>query len=117
MILLGQLKEVDVNSALNSMGGYVHIYQKIVHIFLSEYDEKLQKINESISNNRFDDARILVHQYKGISQNIGSNKLLNITTEFELLLIEKDQTLVMEYFILFKEILLQVANDLQNIKF
>ena len=116
MIISNDLKMVDVDMALSLMNGLEQIYRKIVKTFLHEQKNLIEDIEISLSCN-YDEARRLVHSCKGISKNIGSNQLYEVSAELEKAIMECDQELIAYYFSNFKEVFKQVVTDLKNIKF
>lgn len=116
MIILNNLEEVDVKLALNMMGGYEVVYQKVVQSFLLNHQSVINGIKNNLNYNK-KEARRIVHSYKGISKNIGSEKLYEVSKEFEQVIIDNNEPLINDYFKIFEVIFNKVVNDLQKIKF
>ena len=116
MILLDNLKAVDVNLALNLMGGYEQVYRKVVDSFLTTQENLIQNVEYNLGRD-YDEARRLVHSCKGISKNIGSEKLYEVCAYLEKAIIDRNEALIEFYFTDFKIIFTQVINDLTKIKF
>ncbi len=70
-------------SALQRLGDDEEIYTQILKTFLTEHVNDLDKINKTLIDNDFDDAKRMVHTLKGVSGNIGA-----YTLQQEMLLLE-----------------------------
>ncbi len=116
MLILEDLKVVDTSLALDLMGGYEQIYQKVIESFLENQTNLIEEVEENLINN-MDEARRLVHSCKGISKNIGSLPLYQISSLLEQAIMTRDSLLIDAYFKDFKTIFLQVLSDLKKIQF
>ncbi len=117
MILLSDLKVIDTNLALNLMGGYEQIYQKVIDSFLVNQSRLVEGIEKHLATKNLREARRLVHSCKGISKNIGSEQLYIVAKELELALISEKQSLIDGALDDFKLLFEQVIEDLKKIKF
>lgn len=115
MIVLDDLKVVDVNLALDLIGGNEQIYHKVIAVFLENQRHLIEEIENKIEKN-IDDVRILVHSCKGISKNIGSIELYEVSSLFEKAIIERNPDLINHYLKQFTLIFSQVLQDLEKIQ-
>jgi HPt (histidine-containing phosphotransfer) domain-containing protein len=116
MIITGDLKVVDVNLALELISGYEQIYQKLILAFQENQSNLIEDIKKHLDND-LNEARRLVHSCKGISKNIGSLPLYEVTSALESAIINRDSELINIYFVKFQVIFEQVLVDLNNIQF
>lgn len=116
MKIVGELKEVDVDLALRTMGGFEHIYEKVIETFLYEQRTLVDDLSRSLKED-YQEARRLVHSCKGISQNLGSKRLFEVSSDFEEAILNRDMGLINDYFISFKDLFNIVVDDLQKIEF
>lgn len=109
------LKVVDVNLALDMMGGNEQIFLKVIDSFLESQSNLIVNISNSLHND-MNEARRLVHSCKGISQNIGSLKLYDVASAFETAILGNEKALVEHYFSEFEAVFHQVFHELKKIK-
>ncbi len=79
-------KYVDPNAGIATMANMTNIYNKVVESFITNYQNFSTLLTTLISKNETDlkEARRHVHSIKGISLNLGSKPLYDISEQFEL---------------------------------
>ena len=73
---------VDTDNSLDSFGEETYI--EILSIFINDIDEKLAKMNESLSSNNLKDYATYVHAIKGESGYLGFSELAKQTLNHQL---------------------------------
>ncbi|QVK18223.1 Hpt domain-containing protein [Mycoplasmatota bacterium] len=115
MIVLDELKVVDVSFALDLIGGNDQIYHKVVAVFLENQSHLIEEIEKKLEED-MDEVRILVHTCKGISKNLGSVQLYEVSRLFEDAIIKRNHDLISRYFKQFSSIFSQVLKELKIIQ-
>jgi HPt (histidine-containing phosphotransfer) domain-containing protein len=80
---MSKLKMINVDEALELIGGYEQIYKKLIKTFIENQKELIPQVKEALNENNLDEARRLVHSCKGISKNLGASHLYEIASQFE----------------------------------
>ncbi|MEN8907580.1 MAG: response regulator [Clostridiales bacterium] len=60
------------------------LYKELLEIFIKEHIDDYYKINQFCSEKNIDEAKNYIHILKGVSSNLGANKLPNYLKELEL---------------------------------
>jgi len=115
LIVVDDLKVVDVDVALNLIDGNEQIYLKVIDVFLDNQSHIVEEIEMLLENN-INEARIPVHSCKGISKNIGSIQLFEVSESLEEAIISQNHESISNYFDQFKIIFSQLLNELNQIK-
>ncbi len=115
MITVDSLNVVDVDLALNLMNGYEQIYFRVIQTFLENHGCLVENLEKCLEKD-LDEARRLVHSCKGISKNIGSLPLYEVSEAFEQAIVNRNSNLINFYYIKFKAIFNQVLQDLRKIQ-
>ncbi|NLG81580.1 MAG: Hpt domain-containing protein [Bacilli bacterium] len=116
MIVARDLKVIDVEMALSLINGYESIYQKIIGSFMENQKNLIQTIKNLLPNN-LDEARRLVHSCKGISKNLGSLPLYDVSAKLEQAILNGNLELIDKYFQMFQQVFQDVLHDLTKIQF
>lgn len=106
------IKTLIIDQALTYLGGSENLYRYLINGFNENYYDVYERIKELCECGNFTDARILVHNVKGISGNIGANKLKDIAKKLEVA-IQEDNIKYIELLNIFKLELDIVLNDIQ----
>lgn len=109
-------EEVNVELALELLGGYEQVYKKLIESFLTNQEHLVDDIKKNLLTNRIE-ARRLVHSCKGISKNIGAMSLYDITKDFEVAIIEEEEALIEKYMQEFEQVYTKVISELKSIEF
>jgi HPt (histidine-containing phosphotransfer) domain-containing protein len=109
------LKFINVEEALELMGGYKQIYLKVIQQFIENNATIIEDLEYHLKED-LKEARRLVHSCKGIARNIGSHDLYEVSKEFELAILNNEEKLTQEYLKQFKETIQGVMADLKQIK-
>lgn len=116
MIVARDLKVIDVEMALSLINGYESIYQKIIGTFMENQKDLVETIKKLLPHN-LEEARRLVHSCKGISKNLGSLPLHEVSLKLEQAILDKDYKLIEVYFQEFEQVFRDVLRDLTKIQF
>lgn len=117
MIRSNNLEYINVGDALKLLGGYEQIYKKLVDTFIDNQKDLIYEVEEKLASNDRKEARRLVHSCKGISKNLGANRLYEESADFELAILNEEETneSLQSYFIRFKEVFEMTYQELQEI--
>jgi PAS domain S-box-containing protein len=66
---------IDAKKGLALVAGNIQAYTKVLKKFALTYSDSFEKLEDFLSNNKFEDAGHLVHTIKGVSGNLGMTKL------------------------------------------
>ncbi|ERJ13023.1 Hpt domain-containing protein [Haloplasma contractile] len=112
----GLYQSVNVDSALELLGGYKKIYNKIAEQFLENQRNLVSEIKFNLKNDYdLEEARRLVHSCKGISKNLGANQLYEISTKFEVAIIDQDKKMIKQHMKEFKKEFKVVLSELRKV--
>ena len=106
---------VNVEAALELIGGYEQIYKKLVQSFLENQNRLVEDVEAYLRTNQAE-ARRLVHSCKGIATNLGAFQLYEVTKELEVAIVNNDQPSIQAYFELFRTIFPKVYMELSSIE-
>jgi CheY-like chemotaxis protein len=87
---LPTLPGIDINSGLIRVGGNMKLYKKLLIKFRNDYSKSLSEIKTALENGNFNEAERFVHSIKGVTGNIGINKLYKITADFEAIIRKRE---------------------------
>jgi HPt (histidine-containing phosphotransfer) domain-containing protein len=87
---MSQLEMINVDEALELIGGYEQIYKKLIKTFLENQKNLITEIKEAFTNGDHQEAIRLVHSCKGISKNLGASKLYDIAAQLEIAILNND---------------------------
>ena len=87
---------VDTDNSLDSFGEETYI--EILSIFINDIDEKLAKMNESLSSNNLKDYATYVHAIKGESGYLGFSELAKQTLNHQLSAEKGDIDFIRNYY-------------------
>ncbi len=104
---------VDKNLGISTMGGHENIYNKFINAFVENNKNLISDISSLLVGYK-DEARRLVHSIKGVSLNVGSKKLNDISTLFETAIMENDIEKMQSGFVEFKSVFSNVMNELDQ---
>ena len=83
---------LDINTALERVGGSAKTLVNILKKYYSNYQEIDKKIETEIDNGNFETAEKLAHTIKGVSGNISAEKLFKISVKLDNMLKEMMKT-------------------------
>lgn len=69
------MSEINIQDALLQLGGSVKLYKTLIKGFLDKYPGIGNEIKTALLNNEFEEARRIAHTMKGLSGNLGANRL------------------------------------------
>jgi HAMP domain-containing protein/HPt (histidine-containing phosphotransfer) domain-containing protein len=112
--LCRQIEGMDVNFALEGLGGLRDVYEQSVKLTARTMTESINKMDEYIQAGRLDLFAIEVHGLKGALRNIGAITLSGTAAVLETAALEQNAADVDVYYPPFKEQLLNFTNQLNN---
>lgn len=59
------------------------VFDKMVNVFKDNLQINMDKINEAVKNNNYNDFKMMLHSIKGISGNFGAKQLYKVTIDAE----------------------------------
>jgi len=71
----------NVEAGMATLLNNANIYQKVLQTYYEENKDLSNKIKTSLENNNFSEIELLVHKIKGISLNLGANRLYKLAFE------------------------------------
>ena len=77
---------IDVNDALNRVGGNMDLYKRLLKRFLE--GNQMEELRTALQEENIEEAARLAHTIKGVSANLSLIKLREITTDLEHILKE-----------------------------
>ncbi len=83
------LIHLDVNKALNSLGGRETIYRMMIETFSSEYGNADEAIVKHLQEGNRETARRLAHSIKSAAGQIGATALYSVSVPLEAALADK----------------------------
>ncbi len=105
---------VDIQAGIATMANMESIYNKVVDSFIKNYSNFNSLIKNLLNeeNANYKEARRHVHSIKGISLNLGSKKLYDISAKYENIILEQDVKLINDTLDVFLNIFNHVYSEL-----
>ena len=82
---------INTEEGINRLGGNKEIYIEILNDFHQDNETIHQLIFEKISQEQWDEAKVLVHTLKGAAGNLALSQLYNVTVDLDYALKVKDE--------------------------
>jgi HPt (histidine-containing phosphotransfer) domain-containing protein len=82
--ILPPLPGVDIQSALNRLGGNTRLFKKLLIDFKNEYTSAVKEIREQLEKGDLNQAGRLAHTLKGLAGNIGARELFESANALDL---------------------------------
>ena len=80
---LAQTYQVDVETALNRLGGKLSLYLRMLQMFLSDLSEAEKSLPQVANDRQLNSILRQIHTIKGLAATLGVNALANRLAEFE----------------------------------
>jgi len=77
------LDSIEMNSALERLGGNKKLYKRLLLLFHSDHINKVQEIRSALQNSDLELAGRLAHTLKGVAGTIGADGLRAAARELE----------------------------------
>ncbi|WP_218353126.1 Hpt domain-containing protein [Alteromonas lipotrueiana] len=74
---------IDLDFGLSQLSGNRTLLLKLLQKFADEYRQLPAQLDQAFKDDRWDDARVLVHTLKGVAGNLGCNALFEEARAFE----------------------------------
>lgn len=110
------MSTIDIEGALNLLGGYKNIYERFVKSFIENQSQLIEELEAALESD-LETARRLVHTCKGLAPNLGAFTFHELCKEYEQAIINRDRDLVEAYHIQFKNQFQAVMAALKAIDF
>ncbi|MEA1954498.1 MAG: response regulator [Campylobacterota bacterium] len=110
------IKELNVDSGIERVGGDVIPYKNILFEFSQLFKDSVSEFKDLINSSSHDEALKLAHNIKGTAGNIGAEALFKLTNKLERALAVKGKNkkvlllLVTQYELSFKKLLFSIEN-------
>lgn len=85
---LDLVSDIDLYSALESIGGSRKLFIKVMRTITTQYKEAPQYIRKRLSENSIDSALNYIHSFKGLIGTVAANNLYNTCRQLEVALAE-----------------------------
>ena len=119
MILLAY-QHLNIELALENLGGSVRLYKIILDGFNERYGALDQDIRMLSSAHKYEEAERMAHTIKGLSGNLGALKLKDYAYALELIYKERDlgneEEILNNFGIELKQVILEVIQLLEEIR-
>jgi len=115
--LISRLKDIsglDVDSAINAIGGMEDMYVDTVKITARFISERIDNIDRYISSD-LDSFKIEVHGIKSVLANIGANKLSISAAQLERAAVDLDKSYINENYPAFRAGLVDLSEELNEV--
>jgi PAS domain S-box-containing protein len=86
------IPEINTNAALERLGGNTELFKEILSRFVDEYADIDQKLDKALAESNSQEQYQIVHNIKGVSGNIGADKLFSIADKLCMALKEDADT-------------------------
>jgi HPt (histidine-containing phosphotransfer) domain-containing protein len=96
--------ELDMQTAIQRMGGHREIYYRILRFFAPEFGDAAEQIVHHLNVSDFRSAERLAHSTKGAAGNIGATVLAGIALSLEKAIAARDETIPHQLAALQKEL-------------
>lgn len=80
--------QLDIDRGLQLVQNSSHLYQRILHRFMTSQSNVVEQINRALANNKREDAVRMAHSLKGLAGNLSSPTLVELARQLELHLSE-----------------------------
>ena len=77
---------LDVDAALERLGGNIDLYRNVLKSFLSEIGETSDQLGHLLQNDKLAEARRLLHTLKGTAATLGAQTLADVAAQAEVAL-------------------------------
>ena len=74
---------INVAWGLKRVGSNRKLFNKLLNEFHQDHHNDLQRLQQAFDNDQLDDAKLIIHTIKGVSGNIGAQKLQQHSEELE----------------------------------
>ncbi len=105
-----KIEGINTTAGLNRIMGNKEKYIKILFRFKNRFRNTMNKINEQILNENFQEAGVLIHTIKGVSGNIGAEKIRKLLLDLEKKIKGKDRDIKDDIAVLSKELNVIIAS-------
>ncbi|MFP4498678.1 MAG: ATP-binding protein [Vulcanimicrobiota bacterium] len=78
-----RMMESQINKIIETMGGELDVTQVIIKLFLENYPERIEEIENGIQNNQPDQVRMNAHNLKGSLGYLSSKKAIDLAQKLE----------------------------------
>lgn len=80
---LPELAGLDSKTALKRINGNQTLYLQLLQQYCREHGDTAKQISSLLSQQQLNAARPLAHSLKGVSANVGANKIANLAAQLE----------------------------------
>lgn len=80
---LPELAGLDSRTALKRVNGNQTLYLQLLQQYCREHGDTAKQISSLLSQQKLNAARPLAHSLKGVSANVGANKIANLAAQLE----------------------------------
>jgi polar amino acid transport system substrate-binding protein len=74
---------LNVDGGLQRLGGNKTLFNKLLKEFYQDHHNDIKQLQQAFDKKQFDDAKRIIHTLKGVTGNIGADKLQQFSSQLE----------------------------------
>ena len=113
-LLNKSIPNLDMQSGVRRFGDNERLYRKMLKKFISNNTQTCSELKKLISEEKFEQAHLMIHTLKGESGNIGANKVAKLALKVEKAVLTKDVPSFEKKLILLEKSMKDIITAVQN---